>query len=125
MKLFDRNKKRGQSISEYVVVISLISMCLVVMQLYAKRAVQARQNQLVNYYLDQAINQGVIKNKQYEPYYYARPGQDGGKLTKVTQDEEHSNEPAPRDNRLFTHVEDTLEVGGHDYKDFRGAGDGE
>jgi len=68
--------KKGQSIMEYAVLISLVIAALTGMQLYVKRGLQARikdaSDNLPNYVATEAGLAGQVFNEghtQYEPYY--------------------------------------------------------
>ncbi len=69
--------KKGQSIMEYAILVSLVIAALTGMQLYVKRGLQARikdaSDNLPNYVQNEAgVVSGAIFNEghiQYEPYY--------------------------------------------------------
>ncbi len=65
--IFLRMDKRGQSLTEYAILFSVVAAAYLGMQLYVKRGVQAKIKG-VSDYLAQAGGKQV---KQYEPYYTA------------------------------------------------------
>ena len=66
----DRNHKKGQSLSEYVLLLALVTSVFIGMQLYVRRGLQGRLRDASDYAV-QAMNRklGSAYAKQYEPYY--------------------------------------------------------
>ena len=66
----DRKWKRvGQSTAEYAVLFAIIVGAVVAMQIFVKRAVQAKQKDGLMFYLKKGLNVPNGTKLQYEPYY--------------------------------------------------------
>jgi hypothetical protein len=67
-------KQRGQSVTEYAIVFSIVAAAVIGMQIFVKRGLQAKQKDASNYFTavtgDAALVGGSLNTtKQYEPYY--------------------------------------------------------
>lgn len=67
-------KQRGQSVTEYAIVFSIVAAAVIGMQIFVKRGLQAKQRDASNYFTavtgDAALVGGALNTtKQYEPYY--------------------------------------------------------
>lgn len=69
-------KRRGQSVTEYAIVFSVVAAAIIGMQLFVKRGLQAKEKDVIGYLTGQtggvAGGTGTIATtNQYEPYYTA------------------------------------------------------
>ena len=62
--------RRGQSVTEYAVVFSVVAAAVIGMQLFVKRGLQAKTKDVTDFYTN-AGGTGIAQTKQYEPYYTA------------------------------------------------------
>ncbi len=62
------NRKKGQNTAEYAVLIALVIGAVIAMQVYVKRALQARVYDASNFLTSDTAIGGATTN-QYEPYY--------------------------------------------------------
>ena len=67
-------KTRGQSLTEYAILLSVVAAVFIGMQLYVKRGLQGRIKGVVDTSDGGLLNLGITRNQmplQYEPYYLA------------------------------------------------------
>lgn len=67
-------RRRGQSVTEYVVVISVVAAAVIGMQIFVKRGLQAKQKDVTDHYTNAggdiaSLGVDLAKVAQYEPYY--------------------------------------------------------
>ena len=67
-------RKRGQSVTEYAIVFSVVAAAMIGMQIYLKRGLQAKQRDATEFFTGvtgDSLNVGtnVTTLSQYEPYY--------------------------------------------------------
>ena len=88
MSIMRYRNRRGQSVSEYAVVFSVVAAAIIGMQLFLKRGLQAKEKSATDYLTNIGgashkplpTEAGIIgKTAQYEPYYTA-----DGAYTTVT-----------------------------------------
>ncbi len=69
MAFMNLSSKRGQSVAEYATLFAIIIGAAVAMQLYVKRALQARQKDSMVHMMRNALGMGAGDKFQYVPYY--------------------------------------------------------
>lgn len=69
LRVFNR---KGQSVAEYATLFAIIIGAVVAMQLYVKRALQARQRDSMVHMMRNALGMGGGDKFQYEPYYQTK-----------------------------------------------------
>ena len=70
--VIQREKTRGQSLTEYAILLSVVAAVFIGMQLYVKRGLQGRIKGVVDLSDGGLLNQGFTRANlplQYEPYY--------------------------------------------------------
>ena len=86
-------RKRGQSVTEYAIVFSVVAAAIIGMQIYLRRGLQAKQRDATAYLTNVAGNPGglgaavLATTGQYEPYYNASTystAQDATHVEKMT-----------------------------------------
>lgn len=67
-------RRRGQSLTEYAIVFSVVAAAVVGMQIFLKRGLQAKQQGVTQYFTSVTgdplgVKQDIGTKTQYEPYY--------------------------------------------------------
>lgn len=63
------NKKKGQSVSDFVITLGVVVGALVAMQTFIGRGLKGRMRDATNYVDNPAGQPNIFTGQQYEPYY--------------------------------------------------------